>query len=244
MRQKKKKKKLGVAVVLLANVFFWGWEMSEFGGGKCPNFGGGKCPPGKWLTIWLNKSDQLTHDVGCKTSVASNMPVTDKSTKSRKKCMLLDITTVFFHILVKDCDLLCNMLGKSFFIDKVLPQFSNLRECTVAKIMAKIQEKVFQIYTNAKTFILNCGHNIGQKGSCWMSSSTDLVFMKSLTKRVNMKSRWKLGLLPDSQASPKFLHRANLRNINSIRGQGLRDHFQLSGQDGSAPSTPSAPSAL
>ena len=31
MRQKKKKK-LGVAVVLLANVFFWG-------GGKCPNLG-------------------------------------------------------------------------------------------------------------------------------------------------------------------------------------------------------------
>ena len=44
-------KREGVAVVLLANVFFWGWEMSEFGGGKCPNFGGGKCPPGKWLTI-------------------------------------------------------------------------------------------------------------------------------------------------------------------------------------------------
>ena len=44
---KKEEKKLGVAVVLLANVFFWGWEMSEFGGGKCPNFGGGKCPPGK-----------------------------------------------------------------------------------------------------------------------------------------------------------------------------------------------------
>ena len=44
---KKEEKKLGVAVVLLANVFFGGWEMSEFGGGKCPNFGGGKCPPGK-----------------------------------------------------------------------------------------------------------------------------------------------------------------------------------------------------
>merc|ERR1712117_459179 len=44
---KKRRKKLGVAVVLLANVFFGGWEMSEFGGGKCPNFGGGKCPPGK-----------------------------------------------------------------------------------------------------------------------------------------------------------------------------------------------------
>ena len=43
----KEEKKLGVAVVLLANVFFWGWEMSEFGGGECPNFGGGKCPPGK-----------------------------------------------------------------------------------------------------------------------------------------------------------------------------------------------------
>ena len=41
------KKFFGVAVVLLANVFFGGWEMSEFGGGKCPNFGGGKCPPGK-----------------------------------------------------------------------------------------------------------------------------------------------------------------------------------------------------
>ena len=39
----KRRKKLGVAVVLLANVFL-GWEMSEFGGGKCPNFGGGKCP--------------------------------------------------------------------------------------------------------------------------------------------------------------------------------------------------------
>ena len=44
---KKRRKILGVAVVLLANVFFAGWEMSEFGGGKCPNFGGGKCPPGK-----------------------------------------------------------------------------------------------------------------------------------------------------------------------------------------------------
>ena len=44
---KKEEKKLGVAVVLLANDFFWGWEMFEFGGGKCPNFGGGKCPPGK-----------------------------------------------------------------------------------------------------------------------------------------------------------------------------------------------------
>ena len=32
----KKEKKLGVVVVLLANVFFGGWEMSEFGGGKCP----------------------------------------------------------------------------------------------------------------------------------------------------------------------------------------------------------------
>ena len=32
-----------MAVVLLANVFLGGWEMSEFGGGKCP--------PGKWLTI-------------------------------------------------------------------------------------------------------------------------------------------------------------------------------------------------
>ena len=31
MRQKKEEKKLGVAVVLLANVFF--------GGGKCPNLG-------------------------------------------------------------------------------------------------------------------------------------------------------------------------------------------------------------
>ena len=31
--------------------FFWGWEISKFGGGKCPNFGDGKCPPGKWLTI-------------------------------------------------------------------------------------------------------------------------------------------------------------------------------------------------
>ena len=30
---------MGVAVVLLANVFFCGWEMSEFGGGKCPNLG-------------------------------------------------------------------------------------------------------------------------------------------------------------------------------------------------------------
>ena len=47
MRQKKKKKKIGVAVVLLANVFLGGWEMSEFGGGKCLNFGGGKCSPGK-----------------------------------------------------------------------------------------------------------------------------------------------------------------------------------------------------
>ena len=47
VRLKEKKKKLGVAVVLLADVFFGGWEMSEFGGGKCPNFGGGKCPPGK-----------------------------------------------------------------------------------------------------------------------------------------------------------------------------------------------------
>ena len=37
--KKEKKEKLGVAVVLLANVFFWGWEMSEFGGGKCPNLG-------------------------------------------------------------------------------------------------------------------------------------------------------------------------------------------------------------
>ncbi len=44
---KKEEKNWGMAVVLLANVFFWGWEMSEFGGGKCPNFGGGKCPPGK-----------------------------------------------------------------------------------------------------------------------------------------------------------------------------------------------------
>ena len=44
---KERRKKLGGAVVLLANVFFWGWEMSDFGGGKCPNFGGGKCPPGK-----------------------------------------------------------------------------------------------------------------------------------------------------------------------------------------------------
>ena len=101
--------------------------------------------------LWLNKSDQLTHNVGCKTSVASNMPVTDKFTKSRKKCMRLDITTVFFHILVKDCDLLCNMLGKSFFIDKVLPKFSNLNGCK--NHGEKIQEKVFQIYTNAKTFI-------------------------------------------------------------------------------------------
>merc|ERR1711973_874548 len=31
---KKRRKKLGVAVVLLANVFFGGWEMSEFGGGE------------------------------------------------------------------------------------------------------------------------------------------------------------------------------------------------------------------
>ena len=55
MRQKRKKEKLGVAAVLLAKVFFWGWEMSDFGGGKCPNFGGGKSPPGKWLTILQNK---------------------------------------------------------------------------------------------------------------------------------------------------------------------------------------------
>ena len=47
----KKRKKMGVAVVLLANVFFWRCEVFEFGGGKCPNFGGGKCPPGQWLTI-------------------------------------------------------------------------------------------------------------------------------------------------------------------------------------------------
>ena len=44
---KAKKEKLGVAAVLLSKVFFWGWEMSEFGGGKCQDFGGGKCPPGK-----------------------------------------------------------------------------------------------------------------------------------------------------------------------------------------------------
>ena len=36
---------LGVVNVLLANVFFGGWEMSEFGVGKCPNLGGDKCPP-------------------------------------------------------------------------------------------------------------------------------------------------------------------------------------------------------
>ena len=47
---KKRRKKLGVAVVPLAIVFFGGWEMSELGGGKCLNFGGGKCPPGKWPT--------------------------------------------------------------------------------------------------------------------------------------------------------------------------------------------------
>ena len=41
VRQKKRRKKLGVAVVLLANVFFLGWEMAEFGGGKCPNLGVG-----------------------------------------------------------------------------------------------------------------------------------------------------------------------------------------------------------
>ena len=64
--------------------------------------------------LWFNKSDQLTHNVGCKKSVASNMPVTDKFTKSRQKCMLLDINTVSFRILVKECDLLCNMLGKRF----------------------------------------------------------------------------------------------------------------------------------
>ena len=78
------------------------------------------------------------------------------------------------------------------------------------------------------------GHNIGQKGSCWMSSSTDLVFMKSLTKQVNnehevqMKA-WPAPLDSDSQASLKFLHRVSVRNINSIRGQGLPDHFQNSG---------------
>ena len=37
-----------MAVVLLANIFFGGGEMSEFGGGKCP--------AGKWLTIIFSSS--------------------------------------------------------------------------------------------------------------------------------------------------------------------------------------------
>ena len=61
------------------------------------------------------------------------------------------------------------------------------------------------------------------------------VIDKAGEQEVQMKA-WPGPLYSDSQASPKFLHRANVRNINSIHGQGLPDHFQLSGQDGSAPS--------
>ena len=81
----------------------------------------------------------------------------------------------YFYYILKD------FYSKSF--TQIL-KLKRMRECTVAKVIRKAN-----LYKCQNILSKNCGHNIGQKGSCWMSSSTDLVIMKSLTKRVNMKSR-------------------------------------------------------